>query len=817
MNALLQQFMHESRDLLQSISQQLLLLEQNPNDEQVVVELFRSVHTLKGNSGLFEFSAMTQVLHAAEDLMDAVRDGSVSFTPNLADQLLDSMDFVAHLLDEIASERFDNQEFLAKSQAEVIALRSLMSGVLSKSQANDQQPNTSSDALSQHDGNSDAVTDATTDHFAHQHQDCWSSLPSAVLAQFANYAEGFMLVCYQPESSCFFKGEDPFNLVQQLPATVWGMAKPSRQGISEAYDCFNSELIFYAITSASSDQIAEHFRYVPEQVCYREISSFKLTTGSEQTSCSTRAVQLDPAVADLLQAQLCILQQQNPVAPLAGIMASVWQTLSMLVPQIEGAPQLPMSPASTETLLRWLKQVLSSEGMRDGSPAVDDMATDKQPAIAAESLQPQVDSQQERPEQSSNELAVPLHSQDKNTDSKLAARQDESSKILKVEQSKIDRLMDLIGEIVVAKNALPYLANKAEDMYGSRELAREIKAQYAVINRIVEEMQDSIMQVRMMPVSFIFQRFPRLVRDIARKLAKEVDLQIFGEQTEADKNIIESLADPLIHIIRNSLDHGLETPSERIAQGKPAVGVLKITAKQESDRVLIVIADDGRGINPTVIKQKAWEKQIISEEQLEKLSDQEAIQLIFAAGFSTAEAITDLSGRGVGMDVVKNAVQKVGGAVHLQSQVGIGTQLTLSLPLSMAVTNVMVVGSDEQIFGIPMDLIVETVRLPIQSVRPIKQQLTTVLRGRLIPLLSLNQLLGIDKPQLLNDEREHALLVVKTKGEVLGVLVDDFYEVIDIILKPLPGELSKMPLYAGSALLGDGSVLLILNPQEFSE
>ena len=816
MNALLQQFMHESKDLLQLISQQLLLLEQNPDDEKVVVELFRSVHTLKGNSGLFEFSAMTQVLHAAEDLMDAVRDGSVSFTPNLADQLLDSMDFVAHLLDEIASDRFDNQEFLAKSQAEVIALRSLMSGVLSKSHVSDNQPNASSTALIQNDGNLDAGTDEKTDNFSHQQLDCWSSLPPAVLAQFANYAEGFTLVCYQPESSCFFKGEDPFNLMQQLPATAWGMAMPSHQGCHDAYDCFSSELTFYAITAASSDQIDEHFRYVPEQVHYREINGFKVNTRSDPTSCSTTAIKLDPAVSDLLKAQLCILQQQNPVAPLAGIMASVQQILSMLVTQIDGAPQLPMPPASQESLLQWLKQVLSKEVIRDDLPVVDDMSADQQPAIAAESLQPQADNRQELPEQSSNDPAVSIHSQDKNTDLKVAVRQDESSRILKVEQSKIDRLMDLIGEIVVAKNALPYLANKAEDMYGSRELAREIKAQYAVINRIVEEMQDSIMQVRMMPVSFIFQRFPRLVRDIARKLAKEVELQIFGEQTEADKNIIESLADPLIHIIRNSLDHGLETPSERIDQGKPAVGILKITAKQESDRVLIVIADDGRGINPTVIKQKAWEKQIISEEQLEQLSDHEAIQLIFAAGFSTAEAVTDLSGRGVGMDVVKNAVQKVGGTVHLQSQVGIGTQLTLSLPLSMAVTNVMVVGSDQQTFGIPMDLIVETVRLPIQSVRPIKQQLSTVLRGRLIPLLSLNQLLGIEKPQLLNDEREHALLVVKTKGEVLGVLVDDFYEVIDIILKPLPGELSKMPLYAGSALLGDGSVLLILNPQEFS-
>lgn len=806
MNALLQQFMHESRDLLQSISQQLLLLEQNPHDEQVVVELFRSVHTLKGNSGLFEFSAMTQVLHAAEDLMDGVREGAISFTPILADQLLDAMDFVGHLLDEISTERYDNKEFLVKSQAEVSALRALMSGVLTPQ---------SNDKMATFSNLTEQKTTTNTEQFSPQQQEPWPDLPPAVLAQLAHYSAGHRLVCYQPESSCFFKGEDPFNLIQQLPATSWGCAAPTQSVPSAAYDCFSSELTFYAITTASAAQIDEHFRYVPEQVRYREISEFKAFGQMDEANTSSSLLRLDSAVADLLQAQLCILQQ-HPMALNAGIIASVQQTLSMLVSQIDGAPQLPSAPATQESLSEWLNKVLSTEVTTHVSMQAHSIAAHEPPAIGSVGLKVSSDDRLEQPESSSNEPTTTSHPQDKNTELKSATRHDESSKILKVEQSKIDRLMDLIGEIVVAKNALPYLASKAEDIYGSRELGREIKAQYAVINRIVEEMQDSIMQVRMMPVSFIFQRFPRLVRDIARKLAKEVDLQISGEQTEADKNIIESLADPLIHIIRNSLDHGLETPDERIAQGKPAVAVLKITAKQESDRVLITIADDGRGINPMVIKQKAWEKQLISEDQLEKLSDHEAIQLIFAPGFSTAEAITDLSGRGVGMDVVKNAVQKVGGSVHLQSQVGLGTQLTLSLPLSMAVTNVMVVGSDQQIFGVPMDLIVETVRLPIQALRPIKQQLTTVLRGRLIPLLSLNQLLGIDKPQQLNDESEHALLVVKTKGEVLGVLVDDFYEVIDIILKPLPGELSKMSLYAGSALLGDGSVLLILNPQEFS-
>ena len=221
----------------------------------------------------------------------------------------------------------------------------------------------------------------------------------------------------------------------------------------------------------------------------------------------------------------------------------------------------------------------------------------------------------------------------------------------------------------------------------------------------------------MMAVSFVFQRFPRLVRDISRKLGKEVQLVLEGEQTEADKNIIESLADPLIHIVRNSLDHGLEMPEIRLAAGKPATGKLTIRAAQEADRVVIEIVDDGKGIDPAVIKQKAYEKGIIDEAMVERISDQEAINLIFAAGLSTAAVVSDLSGRGVGMDVVRSAVEKINGTVVVHSELGKGTSIRISLPLSMAVTQVMVIESDGQLFGVPMDHVVETVRVP-QKLNP---------------------------------------------------------------------------------------------------
>jgi two-component system chemotaxis sensor kinase CheA len=284
--------------------------------------------------------------------------------------------------------------------------------------------------------------------------------------------------------------------------------------------------------------------------------------------------------------------------------------------------------------------------------------------------------------------------------------------VLKVAQDKIDRLMDLIGEMVVAKNALPYVATRAETVFGQRELAREIKAQYAVINRIAEDMQHAIMQVRMMPVGSVFQRFGRLVRDLSKKLGKEVQLVVEGEDTEADKNVIEALADPLIHILRNSLDHGLELPAVRVAAGKPAQGTLRVSAHQEGDRVMLDIADDGAGIDTDRVRAKAVERGLIPEDRASSLSEQEAQQLIFLPGFSTADTISDLSGRGVGMDVVRSAVERINGTVTLESERGKGTTLRLALPLSMAVTNVMMIETGERRFGVPMDLIVETVRVP---------------------------------------------------------------------------------------------------------
>jgi two-component system, chemotaxis family, sensor kinase CheA len=318
----------------------------------------------------------------------------------------------------------------------------------------------------------------------------------------------------------------------------------------------------------------------------------------------------------------------------------------------------------------------------------------------------------------------------------------------------------------------------------------------------------------MMPISFVMQRFPRLIRDTSNKLGKEVKLILEGEETEADKNVIESLGDPLVHIVRNSLDHGIETPEVRRALGKPASGTIVIRASQESDRVIIEIKDDGKGIDPEVIKRKAFEKGIIDNDRLERITDQEAVNLVFAAGFSTMEVVSDLSGRGVGMDVVRTGVEKVNGTITLESEKGKGTRIRLSLPLSMAVSNVMIVESNNQIFGVPLESVLETVRIPRSDIRTIKNNQVIVLRGRIIPLKPLNALLGLHVQPKASKEDELAVLIVSLGGDPVGIMVDDFRSTVEIILKPMTGVLAGLPAYSGSALLGDGSVLMVLDIKE---
>ena len=570
---------------------------------------------------------------------------------------------------------------------------------------------------------------------------------------------------YTPDEGCFYRGEDPLHLLRQVPdlLALRIVARTPWPSVAEL-DPYRCNLVFHAVAAAPHDAVAQLFRYVADQV--------------EIVALSADA----PPVTDT--------GEDSPGLLLPRLLAEQRRVLALPAEDAEEMRRRIAAVAGT------LGNLLHGADLPVSQPEFDAAVSHALDTGRAAPLLALLD-HLERPAA----LATP----------DAATRP--ATRMLKVDQERIDRLMNLIGELVVSKNALPFLARRAEQVHGSREMSREIKDQYAVIDRLAQEMQGAIMQVRMIPVSEVFDRFPRLVRDLARKLDKRIELAIEGEDTAADKTIIEALGDPLLHIVRNAIDHGIEPAGQREADGKPGCATLRLTACQEGDQVVITVADDGRGIDPARVRRSAVEKGLVDAAQAERLSDQDAVNLIFRAGFSTAAEVSDLSGRGVGMDVVRTTVDRLCGTVGVTSVVGQGTNVRLSLPLSMAITRVMTVEAAGTLFGIPMELIAETVRLDPARVRTIKQARTFVLRDEVVPLRQLADLLGMQAPAP-EPDAHHAVLVARVGGATVGLVVDRFREGMDVILKPMDGVLAGLRGYGGTALLGDGSVLLVLDLKE---
>jgi two-component system chemotaxis sensor kinase CheA len=390
----------------------------------------------------------------------------------------------------------------------------------------------------------------------------------------------------------------------------------------------------------------------------------------------------------------------------------------------------------------------------------------------------------------------------------------EITKTLRVEQAKVDELMNLVGELIVVNNGLSYMIRKVEMKYGLSEITRELKERQVLLNRIGKDLQDIVMSLRLLPVRYIFDRFPRMVREISRKLNKKVRLVTEGEETQIDKNIVTALYDPMLHIIRNAIDHGIEEPKERLKAGKPEEGTLILRAQRIGDEVVVEVRDDGRGINPDVIRAKAIEKGFISAEEAAKMKDDEALELLFIPGFSTSEGVTELSGRGVGMDVIRDTVRKLGGNVRVVSKVGIGTSVFMELPVTMVTSKVLLVTVQGQRYALPLESVREMVKIKADDVRRMKGREVVVLRQEIMPLLRLREFMGLQSDEDKGYEYEEYPLVVLNSG--MAVVVDEFIGEQEIIIRPLAEELSSATCFLGAAILGDGNIVLVLNPEELA-
>ncbi|VAW47411.1 Signal transduction histidine kinase CheA [hydrothermal vent metagenome] len=383
---------------------------------------------------------------------------------------------------------------------------------------------------------------------------------------------------------------------------------------------------------------------------------------------------------------------------------------------------------------------------------------------------------------------------------------------IRVDLSKIDQMVNLVGELVITQSMLSQFGEYAEEASseggGNFDWVDKLKEGLTHLERHTRELQESVMNIRMLPVSFAFNRMPRIVHDVSQKLGKEIDLVMEGEGTELDKTMLEQLTDPLVHIVRNSIDHGIETPDIRIAAGKPAMGTVKMAAFHQGGNIMIQITDDGAGIDHEVIEAKAIEKGVIEEDH--NLTQDEVINLIFNAGFSTADVVSDISGRGVGMDVVRRNIKGLGGSVDVKTKLGEGSVFTISLPLTLAILDGQLCSVGSQVFVFPLLSIVESIQVDQSLVKGIAGEKELYkLRDSYIPVIRLHDKLGVEDAK--KDLSEGLLVVVESSGQRAGIFVDDLLGQQQVVIKSLENNFMKIPGVAGATILGDGSVSLILD------
>jgi two-component system chemotaxis sensor kinase CheA len=773
MNELLEQFIIECRELVEAATGDLLAMETSPQDKERLDGAFRGFHTLKGAAGIVGFSAMGHVLHAAESVLASVRAGDRQVSADLIGSCLACLDQVVLWLDEI-----DAQGDLPASPD--VAAEALMSRLV--------LPDPEQTATSQPAPEEKAASDTPF----------W--LAPLLGRHPALLDAARTALRYTPDADCFFRGEDPLALVSSLPGLLALELAPVRPWPSlEELSSFECNLIVTMLSAAPPDDAATVLRTASGRVEICPIgqpgAAGPLSLGEE-----ARAV---------LTEQL-LLVANGEAAGFAGRLGSAarvatnvlrragWIEASQTIAQAAGRSQAEGNGGALIAALQvFLEPAVpqSRESPSSGASAGDFKQTAGLPG-AAEGTAPR---------------------------SQVASAQGARAQVaraLRVDVDRIDTLVNLTGELTVVKNALGHTARLAQERADPDVLTRTLKDQYARLDRLVAELQRSVFGIRVLPLRHVFQHFPRLVREMAQELGKSVRLVIEGQATEADKATVEALFEPLLHVLRNALDHGVEPAEERIAAGKPPGATVQLRATREGDQVIVEVSDDGRGIDAMKIRQSAASIGIASADALAEMSDQAVNELIFSPGFSTAATVTSVSGRGVGMDAVRAAVLRLGGRVTVASKPGMGTSVRFTLPFTVMMVRVMTVEAGGQIFGIPIDAVIETTRVPRGQISCLGAAEAINLRDRTVPVIRLTDVLGLPASGA-GADADARLVVVSVAGrngavqdetKQTGALeVDGFGERIDVMLKPMEGLLSGVPGFAGTTLLGDGQVLIVLD------
>jgi two-component system, chemotaxis family, sensor kinase CheA len=768
MNDLLEQFLVECRELVEAATGDLLALETSPQDQERVDGAFRGFHTLKGAAGIVGFSAMSQVLHAAESLLNSIRTGNRPVSGELIGDCLACLDQVVRWLEEVE----------AKGDIPVL-------------------PDTAADALVARLTPSDPAPSRVGEPMPARELEIsdapdWLAL---LLARHASHrTEARTALRYAPDADCFFRGEDPLALIAGLPGMLaLDLAPAEPWPAPQEFNPFECNLVITALLASSPDVAASVLRPVAGQVAICPVVEIRATDA--RLSTNARAI---------LEEQLLLAANDEA----AGFVGRLGSAARVAVNVLNHVGWSEACQTLSDAMARSLHDGSGAAFIGALRPLLAQMAQEP-------TGEPASNAAQALPEKISDAGQLPDRVDD-------PAPRTQVVRVLRVDAERIDALVNLTGELTVVKNAIGHTVRLARDGADPDDLLPRLKDQHALLDRLVGQLQRSVLGVRVLPLHHVFQHFPRLVREMAQELRKSVRLVVEGQATEADKATVEALFEPLLHVLRNALDHGVEPAQERLAAGKPPSATVQLRATRDGDQVVVEVTDDGRGIDVAAIRRKAARLGLVSEAALAETSDQAVTELIFSPGFSTADAVTPVSGRGVGMDAVRAAVLRLGGRVTVSSKPGVGTNVRITLPFTVMMLRVMTVDAGGQTFGIPIEAVVETTRVPRGCILRVGAAEVVVLRERTVPLIRLTEVLGLAASDA-GADADARIVVVSVSGqgrdaaeptgapEVAALEVDSPGERIDVMLKPMDGLLASVNGFAGTALLGDGRVLIVLD------
>lgn len=670
MSQYLEVFIEESREHIQSCNENLLKLENDPDNLELVNEIFRSAHTLKGMSATMGFEDMANLTHQMENVLDGVRNGKYKFSSELLDIIFMAIDHLESMVNSIAAGGEGKEDV---SDA-INKLKMIESGKI----------------VNQSDTTQTAEIDQANISKTNLNYD---QFEITVLEQANEQGYKVYEVSIFIRPDCLLKAARVymvFDVLEKIGDIIKSV--PSVEQLEE--EQFDNEFVVTIVTHDSMEDIEKKV---------------------------------------------------------------------MKVSEIEKVTVVPLKISD-------LKKVNNEDN------------SDEQKNVSQN-----VEGQKKKEASSAK----------KTTDKKITL----SNKTIRVNIERLDALMNLFEELVIDRGRLDQIAKELNH----QELSETVEK----MSRVTNDLQSVVLTMRMVPVEAVFNRFPKMVRSLSRELGKKIHLQIIGQETELDRTVIDEIGDPLVHLLRNSVDHGIEMPEERLRKGKPEEGTIQLKAYHSGNHVFIEITDDGAGINREKVARKAVEKGIITEEQMNQLTDKEIFNLILTSGFSTADKISDISGRGVGLDVVKNTIESLGGTISVHSEENVGTTFLIQLPLTLSIISVMLVEVQREKYAIPLTSIIETAIFKKSEIYYAHEQPVIDFRGKVVPILSLQEIFQV--PKVIEGNDYISTVIIRKGDKLAGLVVDSFIGQEEIVLKSLGNYLTNVFAISGATILGDGQVALIID------